>query len=129
MCDASNSVLGTILGQRVRTGKPAHVIAYVSRTMDPTQMNYTTMEKELMAIGADNTVADHLSRIKGKVDPVPIRDDFPDEQLLLVPHNQPWFADICNFLVASTFLLGASKYYKEKIQSDAKHYIWDDPYL
>ncbi|RDY05590.1 Retrovirus-related Pol polyprotein from transposon 17.6, partial [Mucuna pruriens] len=37
--------------------------------------------------GADNIVADHLSRIKGKVNPVPIRDDFPDEQLLLVAHN------------------------------------------
>ncbi|RDY07729.1 hypothetical protein CR513_08115, partial [Mucuna pruriens] len=66
--------------------------------------------------GTDNTIADYLSHIKGKVDPIPIRDDFPDEQLLLVAHSHPWFADICNFLVASTFLPGASKYYKEKIQ-------------
>ncbi|RDY07932.1 Pro-Pol polyprotein, partial [Mucuna pruriens] len=79
--------------------------------------------------GVDNAVADHLSCIKGKVDPVLIRDDFLDEQLLLVAHNQPWFADICNFHVASIFPPRASKYYKEKIQSDAKHYIWDDPYL
>ncbi|RDX95917.1 hypothetical protein CR513_21487, partial [Mucuna pruriens] len=71
--------------------------------------------------GVDNIVVDHLSRIKGKVDPVPIRDYFPDEQLLLVAHSQPWFS--------TTFPLGASKYYKEKIQSDAKHYIWDDSYL
>ncbi|RDX84433.1 Retrovirus-related Pol polyprotein from transposon 17.6, partial [Mucuna pruriens] len=27
--------------------------------------------------GADNTVVDHLSRIKGKIDTIPIRDDFP----------------------------------------------------
>ncbi|RDX79333.1 Tf2-9, partial [Mucuna pruriens] len=53
--------------------------------------------------GADNIVVDHLSCIKGKVNPVPIRDDFPDEQHLLVAHSQPWFADICNFLVATTF--------------------------
>ncbi|RDY00264.1 Retrovirus-related Pol polyprotein from transposon 17.6, partial [Mucuna pruriens] len=79
--------------------------------------------------GANNTIVDHLSRIKIKVDPIPIQDDFPDEQLLPVANSQPWFADICNFLVASTFLPGASKYYKEKIQSDAKHYIWDNPYL
>ncbi|RDY12520.1 hypothetical protein CR513_02675, partial [Mucuna pruriens] len=70
-----------------------------------------------------------IKRIKGKVDLVPIRDDFPDEQLLLVAHDQSWFVDICNFFVASTFSPGASKYYKEKIQSDAKYYIWDNPYI
>ncbi|RDY07731.1 Retrovirus-related Pol polyprotein from transposon 17.6, partial [Mucuna pruriens] len=36
MCDTSNSVLGAILGQQVGTGKPVHVIAYASQTMDPT---------------------------------------------------------------------------------------------
>ncbi|RDX78188.1 Retrovirus-related Pol polyprotein, partial [Mucuna pruriens] len=50
MCDASNLALGAVLGQRVRTSKLAHVIAYVSRTMDPAQMNYTTIEKKLLAI-------------------------------------------------------------------------------
>ncbi|RDX91842.1 Retrovirus-related Pol polyprotein, partial [Mucuna pruriens] len=50
MCDASNSALGAILGQRAGVGKPVHVIAYASRTMDPAQSNYTTIEKELVAI-------------------------------------------------------------------------------
>ncbi|RDX75404.1 Retrovirus-related Pol polyprotein from transposon 17.6, partial [Mucuna pruriens] len=35
---------------RARVGKQAHVIAYASRTMDPTKLNYTTAEKELLAI-------------------------------------------------------------------------------
>ncbi|RDY12857.1 Retrovirus-related Pol polyprotein from transposon 17.6, partial [Mucuna pruriens] len=48
MCDASNSALGAILGQRV--GKQPHVIAYASRTMDPAQVNYTTTENELSTI-------------------------------------------------------------------------------
>ncbi|RDX80775.1 Retrovirus-related Pol polyprotein, partial [Mucuna pruriens] len=48
MCDASNFALGAILGQRV--GKKLHVIAYASRTMDPSQVNYTTMKKKLLAI-------------------------------------------------------------------------------
>ncbi|RDX97021.1 Retrovirus-related Pol polyprotein, partial [Mucuna pruriens] len=50
MCDTSNSALGAVLGQRARVGKPMHVIAYASRTMDPTQLNYTIIEKELLAI-------------------------------------------------------------------------------
>ncbi|RDX84438.1 Retrovirus-related Pol polyprotein from transposon 17.6, partial [Mucuna pruriens] len=44
MCDASNSSLRVVLGQ------PTHVIAYASRTMDLAQRNYTTTEKELLAI-------------------------------------------------------------------------------
>ncbi|RDX95640.1 Retrovirus-related Pol polyprotein, partial [Mucuna pruriens] len=50
MCDASNLTLGAVLGQRDGVGQPVHVIAYASRTMDPAQQNYTTIEKELLAI-------------------------------------------------------------------------------
>ncbi|RDX99945.1 Retrovirus-related Pol polyprotein from transposon 17.6, partial [Mucuna pruriens] len=47
MCDASNSVLGAVLGQR------PHIIAYTSRTIDAAQVNYTTTEKDLLAIVFD----------------------------------------------------------------------------
>ncbi|RDX81083.1 Retrovirus-related Pol polyprotein from transposon 17.6, partial [Mucuna pruriens] len=50
MCDASNLALGAILGQRDGVGGPAHVIAYASLTIDQAQINYTTIEKELLAI-------------------------------------------------------------------------------
>ncbi|RDY01579.1 Retrovirus-related Pol polyprotein from transposon 17.6, partial [Mucuna pruriens] len=50
MCDASNSALGAVLGQRARVGQLVHVISYASRTMDSAQQNYTTTEKELLAI-------------------------------------------------------------------------------
>ncbi|RDY12516.1 gag-pol, partial [Mucuna pruriens] len=43
--------------------------------------------------------------------------------------STPWFANICNFIVASQFPPEASRLYREKIKSDAKYYIWDDPYL
>ncbi|RDX82418.1 Retrovirus-related Pol polyprotein from transposon 17.6, partial [Mucuna pruriens] len=50
MCDASNSALGAVLGQRAGVDNLVHVIAYASRTMNPAQSNYTTREKELLAI-------------------------------------------------------------------------------
>ncbi|RDX75976.1 Retrovirus-related Pol polyprotein from transposon 17.6, partial [Mucuna pruriens] len=185
MCDASNSALGDVLGQKVGVGQPTHVIAYASRTTDPAQQNYTTTEKELLAIvfaldkfrsyllgskiivfsdhatlryllekpnakprlirwmlllqefdleikdkkGAENSMADHLSRIEKESEPMPIRDEFPDEQLLHIKMTTPWFADICNYVATSHFPPEASRAYKDKIRSDAKYYIWDDPYL
>ncbi|RDX64476.1 hypothetical protein CR513_56970, partial [Mucuna pruriens] len=41
----------------------------------------------------------------------------------------PWFTDICNYVATSQFPPEASRLYKEKLQSDAKYYMWDDPYL
>ncbi|RDY04174.1 hypothetical protein CR513_12154, partial [Mucuna pruriens] len=32
--------------------------------------------------GVENLVVNHLSRIEGRIDPLPIKDDFPDEQLM-----------------------------------------------
>ena len=48
MCDASNYAVGAVLGQRI--DKKSHVIYYVSRTLNPVQCNYSTMEKELLSI-------------------------------------------------------------------------------
>ncbi|RDX67610.1 Retrovirus-related Pol polyprotein from transposon 17.6, partial [Mucuna pruriens] len=79
--------------------------------------------------GANNAVADHLSQIKRQPDPMPIQDDFLEEQLLRMDTSTSWFSDICNFIIASQFLLEASRLYREKIKSDAKYYIWDDSYL
>ncbi|KAM2580915.1 hypothetical protein TB1_003244 [Malus domestica] len=48
MCDASDYAIGAVLGQR--RNKQPHVIYYASRTLNDAQLNYSTTEKELLAV-------------------------------------------------------------------------------
>ncbi|CAN6677839.1 unnamed protein product [Malus baccata var. baccata] len=48
MCDASNYALGAVLGQR--KDKRPHVIYYASWMLNDAQLNYSTTEKELLAV-------------------------------------------------------------------------------
>nr|GFA71216.1 reverse transcriptase domain-containing protein [Tanacetum cinerariifolium] len=89
MCDASDFAVGAVLGQRIeKYFRPIH---YASKTMNQAEANYTTTEKEILAIvyafekfrsylimnkiiefdfkvidtrGAENYAADHLSRLE-----------------------------------------------------------------
>jgi hypothetical protein len=48
MCDASDYAIGAVLGQRF--DKLPHVIYYASKTLNDAQLNYSTTEKELLAV-------------------------------------------------------------------------------
>ena len=48
MCDASDYVVGVVLGQRV--DKKVNVIHYASKTLDSAQQNYATTEKEFLEV-------------------------------------------------------------------------------
>ena len=53
--------------------------------------------------GAENPVADNLSRLENILDdPLPINDSFPDEQLNVISTSRstPWYADYANYIVA-----------------------------
>ena len=50
MCDASDLAIGAVLGQR-EGGKP-YVVYYASKTLNEAKRNYTTTEKELLAVYA-----------------------------------------------------------------------------
>ncbi|KAI5343406.1 hypothetical protein L3X38_011282 [Prunus dulcis] len=48
MCDAFDYAIGAVLGQRLN--KLPHVMYYASRTLKDAQLNYSTTEKELLAV-------------------------------------------------------------------------------
>jgi hypothetical protein len=48
MCDASDYVVGAVLGQRKE--ERVHAVYYASKTLSEAQLNYATMEKELLAV-------------------------------------------------------------------------------
>ena len=48
MCDASDYAVGAVLGQRL--DKKPTAICYSSKTIVEAQINYTTTEKELLAV-------------------------------------------------------------------------------
>jgi len=48
MCDASGFAIGIVLGKRMN--RMSHVIYYASRTLTNAQKNYSTTEKELLAV-------------------------------------------------------------------------------
>ncbi|XP_062109887.1 uncharacterized protein LOC133821759 [Humulus lupulus] len=183
MCDASDYAVGAVLGQRV--GKLPHVIYYASRTLNDAQLNYSTTEKELLAViyalekfrsyligtkviiytdhaalkyllakkeakprlirwilllqefdleikdksGSENLVADHLSRLIREEEFLPLHERFPDEQLLAMQEVIPWYADIVNYLASKELPSDLTQAQRNKIKHDARHYIWDEPYL
>ncbi|XP_073049583.1 uncharacterized protein [Primulina eburnea] len=148
MCDASDYAVGVVLGQRWE--KMFRAIYYASRTMDAAQQNYTTTEKEILAVvfafdkfrpylistkidkkGTENQLADHLSRLEleEKKEEEVIQETFPDEKLLEVSSVLPWFADIANFLSCGTLPPDLSYHQKKKFVHDIKLFYWDDPFV
>nr|GEZ18391.1 reverse transcriptase domain-containing protein [Tanacetum cinerariifolium] len=101
MCDASDFAIGAVLGQyQDKHFRPIH---YTSKTMTEAESNYTTTEKEMLAMvlllqeftfkvidtkGAENLAAYHLARLENPhqnvLDPKEINESFPLEILNLV---------------------------------------------
>ena len=79
--------------------------------------------------GCENLVADHLIRITSNESSLPLRDEFPDEHLFSLTQSIPWYADIINFLVTKRYPETFTRAQKDKLKSDAKYYVWDEPIL
>ncbi|CAM8997041.1 unnamed protein product [Rhodiola kirilowii] len=189
MCDASDFTVGAVLGHRI--DKKLHVIYYASKVLAGAAANYTTIEKEMMAIvyafekfrqyligsktivytdhaaikyllskkdskprlipwvlllqefdidirdkkGAENLVADHLSRLElGELgreeDKLPMTDSLAGEQLMSVEvDTTPWYVDFINYLACGIIPPVQTHNQKKEFLSDVKRYFWDDPFL
>ena len=81
--------------------------------------------------GTENLVADHLSRLEGAKDDVPVNDEFPDEKLLAIEDKMatPWFADFVNYLVAKVIPPEFNYQQKKRFFAHLKHYYWEEPIL
>nr|GEW52083.1 reverse transcriptase domain-containing protein [Tanacetum cinerariifolium] len=151
MCDASDFAIEAVLGQRIE--KHFRPIHYASKTMTEAESNYTTTEKEMLAVvyafekfqfnfkvvdtkGAKNYAADHLSRLENPYenvfDPKEINDSFPLETISKLAHHDqsiPWFANFANYHARKFIIKRMTTQQKNKFFKDVKHYFWDDPYL
>ena len=81
--------------------------------------------------GTENLVADHLSRLEGARDDIPVNDEFPDEKLFAIEDKKavPWFADYVNYLVAKVIPLEFNYQKKKRFFAHLKHYYWEEPIL
>ncbi|GKA86041.1 putative nucleotidyltransferase, ribonuclease H [Tanacetum coccineum] len=85
--------------------------------------------------GAENLVADHLSRLEnpdlGKLTRAEIRDLFTEESLMAISdkNNEPWYADYANYLASRVLPFRSTRQEKQKFFSDLRHYFWDEPFL
>ena len=81
--------------------------------------------------GTENLVADHLSRLEGTREDVPVNDEFPDEKLFAIEDKRevPWFADYVNYLVAKVIPPEFNYQQKKRFFAHLKHYYWEEPIL
>ncbi|RVW57915.1 Retrovirus-related Pol polyprotein from transposon 17.6 [Vitis vinifera] len=157
MCDASDLAMGAVLGQR-EDRKP-YVIYYASKTLNEAQRNYTTTEKELLAVvfaldkfraylvgssivvftdhsalkdkkGVENVVADHLSRLVISHDSHGLPiNDDFPEESLMSIEVAPWYSHIANFLVTGEVPSEWSAQDKRHFFAKIHAYYWEEPFL
>nr|GEZ49259.1 reverse transcriptase domain-containing protein [Tanacetum cinerariifolium] len=126
-------------GPRAVSRKHFRPIHYASKTMTEAESNYTTMEKEMLAVVyAFEKFRSYLIMNKSIV----YTDHFALKYLfakkdskarflrwVLLLQDTLWFADFANYHAGNFVVKGMSSQQKSKFFKDVKHYFWDDPFL
>ncbi|XP_070002066.1 uncharacterized protein [Nicotiana sylvestris] len=108
ICDASDYAVGAVPGQP--KDKLMHPIYYSSRTLSGAQLNYSVIEKEMLAVMfAFDKFRSYLIGSKGAENSIEVEDileTFPDEQLLATSLEEvPWYVDFANYLASEAAAL------------------------
>nr|GEY79077.1 DNA-directed DNA polymerase [Tanacetum cinerariifolium] len=152
MCDASNFAVGVVLGQRIE--KHFRPIHYASKTMTQVESNYTTTEKEMLAVvyafekfrsylimNKSIVYMDHsaLKYLFSKKDTkarllhwILLLQEF-DFKIIDTKGAKNYAADhlshFANYDAGKFIIKGMTTQQKQKIFKDVRNYFWDDPYL
>ena len=127
-----------MIGNKVVVHTDHSVIKYLMTKKDakPRLIRWVLLLKEFDVEikdkkGTENLVADHLSRLEGARDDVPVNDEFPDEKLFAIEDKKavPWFVDYVNYLVAKVIPLEFNYQRKKRFFAHLKHYYWEEPIL
>ncbi|KAL4272007.1 hypothetical protein GQ457_13G015500 [Hibiscus cannabinus] len=109
--------VGAVLGQR--KGKIFHPIYYANKTLNDAQVNYTTTEKEMLAvIFAFDKFRSYLIGTK-----LIASAEDPAEK------STPWYADFVNYIVSRILPHQLNYQGRKRFRHNAKGYFWDEPYL
>lgn len=77
--------------------------------------------------GLENVASNNLSRLeklkKEQLEKMVIGDDFSKEYLMVVVGEEPWYADIANFLAGKYLPKGLTHQKKKKLFSKIKYYF------
>ncbi|XP_022032292.1 uncharacterized protein LOC110933371 [Helianthus annuus] len=150
MCNASDTTIGAVLGQRIEK-KPVVIYYAMVVYSDHSTVRYLMEKKDAKPRlihwvlllqefdleirdkkGSENVVADHLSRIlvEGIDDLSEINERFPDEQLLVVStFVAPWYAHYVNYLATGAIPNHWTKKRQQQFMVQVKQYIWNEPEL
>nr|GEU54832.1 reverse transcriptase domain-containing protein [Tanacetum cinerariifolium] len=152
MCDASNFAVGVVVGKRIE--KHFRPIHYASKMMTEAQANYTTTEKEMLAVvyafekfrsylimNKSIVYIDHsaLKYLFAKKDAkarllrrILLLQEF-DFKVVDTKGAENYAAGhlshFANYHAGKFIIKGMSTQQKNKFFKDVKHYFWDDPYL
>ncbi|XP_075081770.1 uncharacterized protein LOC142166420 [Nicotiana tabacum] len=122
-------------------------IYYAIKTLDDAQLNYTTTEKDLLAVVwafekfcaylVGTKVIVHYDHVAVRLENHEhvdeggqIKEIFSDEQLFAITHDPaPWYADYMNYIVSGVLPPEIQSEARKWFLHDVNFYYWDEPFL